>query len=350
MGFDAGEVEGRRSSDLFGDEAALHNEHDQRLLESEHRISYENRLSRPGREARDTIVTKVRFTHADGTPAGIVGSIIDVTEFRDAERRIREARDEAEFANNAKSEFIANISHELRTPLQAILGFADLGADLSADMPEFLDMFNDIQAGGQRMLTLVNGLLDVSLMDGSAASLSLHRCDVSALIQEVVEQMEPKAARREQRLQWRGPNQGATADVDAARFQQAARNVLTNAIRFSPTGGLIEILCEDLEQAGIVLTVRDHGPGIPEAELESIFDAFVQSTRTRDGSGGTGLGLTISRKIMSAHGGSIEASNAASGGALIRLWLPARGRTPGPQVAQSPENEGTPESATRELI
>ena len=317
------QVIGRDSGDLFGADAPKHSEHDQRLLHSEDRVSYENRLARPDGEVRDTFVTKVRFNRADGTPAGIIGSIIDVTEFREAERSTRDARDAAERANRAKSDFIANISHELRTPLQSIIGFSELGAELARTQPDFHEMFGDIHAGGQRMLTLVNGLLDVSKMESTVGSLTLHRCDLAALAADVVKELRPLAAQRGLELALSGGGRPLAADVDAFRMCQVMRNVLANAMRFAPPASRVEIGFSDRAGDGVEMSVRDHGPGIPIDELETIFDAFVQSSRTRDGSGGTGLGLTICRKIMSAHGGSIDAANAAGGGALIRIRLPA---------------------------
>jgi PAS domain S-box-containing protein len=325
MNFSRADVLGRDSSDLFAHEAEKHRAKDADLLLSGEQVRYENRLLVAGRAPRDTIVTKVRFMRADGSAAGIVGSIIDVTEFRDAERRIREARDVAQIANGAKSEFIANISHELRTPLQGIIGFSEVGQDMANDRPDFAEMFADIHAGGQRMLTLVNGLLDVSQMDGTAGSLPLQRIDIAVVVREAVGQVQAKAALRGLKFEPHGLNEPVEADVDRARFQQAVRNVLANAARYSPPGSAIEVRLVDRGRAGVELTVRDHGPGVPENELERIFDAFVQSSRTRDGSGGTGLGLTITRKIMSAHGGSIVAANAPGGGALMSMSLPAAG-------------------------
>ena len=325
MGLTLPEVLGRDSSDLFGDKSQKHKDQDARLLLTEERVSYENRLHVAGRPPRDTVVSKVRFSRADGTAAGIVGSIVDVTEFREAERNIRKARDAAQLANSAKSEFIANISHELRTPLQGIIGFSEIGRDLSGDLPDFLDMFTDIHAGGRRMLTLVNGLLDVSQMDSAVGSLPLQRGDVAQLVRDAVSQLQPQAVVRDLKVHLHGLAEPVEGDVDRTRFQQAIRNVLANAIRYSPVGGVIDVTLANQGESGIELSVRDHGPGVPEEELKLIFEAFVQSSRTRDGSGGTGLGLTITRKILSAHGGSVVAANADGGGALFTLSLPAAG-------------------------
>ncbi len=317
------QVIGRTSADLYGEQADLHAGFDQQLLQSQERISYPNRLLRHDGEQRDTVVSKVRFTEADGQATGIIGSIIDVTEFREAERVTREARDAAERANQAKSDFIANISHELRTPLQSIIGFSELGRSLAEAQPDFQEMFDDIHAGGQRMLKLVNGLLDVSKMDSSVGSLVLRRCELLPLAAAVVRELGPLASQRGLRIGLDCAAPDLSADVDAFRLQQVLRNVLANAMRFSPKGSAITISLLERGADGVELQVRDHGPGIPPDELETIFDAFVQSSRTRDGSGGTGLGLTICRKIMSAHAGRIFARNASDGGAVFCLQLPA---------------------------
>jgi signal transduction histidine kinase len=113
------------------------------------------------------------------------------------------------------------------------------------------------------------------------------------------------------------------AQADAFRLQQVLRNVLANAIRFAPEGSTITVDWQAQPGAVHHISVRDHGPGIPAAELDSIFEAFVQSSRTKDGSGGTGLGLAICRKIMDGHGGGIAARNHPEGGAVFEMVLPA---------------------------
>lgn len=257
-----------------------------------------------------------------------VGFRVDITD-------LVRATDAAERADRAKSEFIATISHELRTPLQSIIGFSDLGRHFARGQVPFEEMFEDIHQGGQRMLRLVNGLLDVSKIDGTQGSLALKRGDVARLAAEVAHELGPLAAQRRLTLALPEPLPVLWADVDAFRLQQVIRNVLANAIRFAPEGSTIEIQGHDLDRAGVTLTVRDHGPGIPEGEIETIFEALVQSSRTRDGSGGTGLGLTISRKIMQAHGGSIEASCPAHSGTLITLSLPPAAATGEARAAKS---------------
>lgn len=243
-----------------------------------------------------------------------VGFRIDITD-------LVRATEAAERAHRAQTEFIATISHELRTPLQSIIGFSELGQVFAAPQPSLRGMFDDIHAGGQRMLRLVNGLLDVFKLDGSVGSLVLSRCDLTLLVGEVIRELDPISTTRQVALRLQGGGTPLWVEADAFRLQQVLRNVLANALRFAPAGSTVEIACR-ADGDEVIVAIRDHGPGIPPDELESIFDAFVQSSRTRDGSGGTGLGLTICRKIMSAHGGRITAANAPSGGACITLGLP----------------------------
>ena len=270
---------------------------------------------------RHTITTKVSFTQVDGTPAGVIGNIVDVTEFREAERATRLARDAAENSNRVKTEFIANMSHELRTPLQSIIGFSELGLKHSAEQQRLGVMFDRIHAGGHRMLALVNDLLDVAKLDGDAQGMHLAPTELPLLAQEVLAEFEPLAVPRGVSFVWEHAAPLSPMPLDAFRIQQVLRNVLANALRFSPDGSAIRLGLSHHAQT-VQMTVSDQGPGIPEDEREHIFEPFVQSSRTKDGSGGTGLGLTICRRIMQAHGGWIHADNNEHGGARITLAWP----------------------------
>ena len=313
---------GHNSEALFGTAAAIHTMYDQRLLKSEDSVRYESRLERPGRPPRDTVLTKVRFTDATGQAAGLVGSIVDVTEFREAERSIRLGKEAAERANQTQSEFIAHISHELRTPLQSIIGFSELGGDMAGQQPLLQEMFNDIQAGGQRMLKLVNGLLDLAKMDRETALLNLQTAHVGRLMADVVKELWPLAVPRHLQLVWQPTHDALYARVDAFRLQQVFRNVLANAVHHAPNESTVEVTGGVLANGSLQVRVADRGPGIPAAEIEKIFDTFVQSSRPQERRSGTGLGLTISRRIMQAHGGSIHAENRAGGGTEMVITLP----------------------------
>ncbi|RQO55845.1 PAS domain-containing sensor histidine kinase [Paucibacter sp. KBW04] len=305
-------------------EAAFHAAQDAKLLAEGGRVRYETQvLHRDGRR-RDMVITKVLVPDEQGGMLGILCTLVDVSEFRDAERATREARDVAQEASRAKSEFVANMSHELRTPLQSILGFSELGLKRARENAVLVEMFGEIHASGQRMLALVNDLLDVAKIESSVGTFDLERTDLRGLIQPVLRELMPLMDRRQLRLDVDLPSQPLAAQVDPLRFQQVLRNVLANAIKFSPDGGVLSVHAEALPDGESHISVADQGPGIPASELDKIFEAFVQSSQTKDGSGGTGLGLAICRKIVEVHGGRISAANQAEGGAIFHIYLPAR--------------------------
>lgn len=243
-----------------------------------------------------------------GVISGFAGSAVDVTEREDAAR--------------AKSEFIANISHELRTPLQSIIGFSELGVVRAREQARFSSMFSDIHAAGHRMLALVNDLLDVSKIESAVGLIHLERCDLRPLLHEVLHELEPLLAAKQLVLHTDVPTAPLPAEVDPRRFQQVIRNLMANAIKFSPPASTIALAARESPDGCLRIDVRDQGPGIPPMELEKIFEAFVQSSKTKDGSGGTGLGLAICRKIIDAHGGRITAQNVPGGGSLFIVTLP----------------------------
>jgi PAS domain S-box-containing protein len=325
MGRSKAEVIGSPVSRFLSPEDAELNAHqDARLLAYGGKLRYETQVLHRDGSLRDMVVTKVLVPGDDAGPAGILCTLMDVSEFRDAERATREARDAAEEASRSKSEFVANISHELRTPLQAIIGFSELGYTRGQDNPRLAGMFNDIHNSGQRMLELVNDLLDVSKIESSVGTFDLERCDLRTLVQAVLRELDPLLSKRRLRLSLQLADEPLIGKVDPLRIHQAIRNVVANAIKFSPDGGTLQVEAIATAPDQCVLSVADRGPGIPPAELESIFEAFVQSSNTKDGSGGTGLGLAICRKIVEIHGGSIEAANRPDGGAVFRIHLPLR--------------------------
>lgn len=231
------------------------------------------------------------------------------------------AVDDANAANMAKSEFLANMSHELRTPMHGILSFASFGIkkiDVSKEKQR--KYFENIKISGNRLLVLLNDLLDLSKLEAGKMDLKLKDNDLVELFNSCF-------LEQEQRLQDFGIQLDLIADkkvvahLDSIRIGQVITNILSNAIKFTPENSTITVEIKNMANKSVSFSLQDQGNGIPEEELENIFDAFVQSSRTDTGAGGTGLGLSISKKIIEGHHGSIWAENNAEG-AVIKFILP----------------------------
>ncbi len=330
------EYNGRNRADVMGlhladflpsEETSVHQAADRQLQHQGGQAMFETRVLYAGKSWRDTRVTKAVVTNARGQATGILCTLMDISDFREAERLTRKAHEAAEEASRSKSEFVANMSHELRTPLQSIMGFSELGMLRGKADARLAGMFEDIHRSGERMLSLVNDLLDVAKLESTVGTFHLERVDLRGVIDPVLRELEPLLARRKLHLEVALGDMPLTAKVDPVRFQQVIRNVVANAIKFSPEASSITLLGRVDRRGQIRLAVRDHGPGIPHDELSAIFEAFKQSSKTKDGSGGTGLGLAICKKIVEAMGGQIYAENVRQGGSVFHIILPARGAT-----------------------
>jgi len=232
------------------------------------------------------------------------------------------ARNAAESGSQAKSEFMANISHELRTPLHAILGYSQLALKNGADFKpgKMSKYWSRIEKSGELLLSLVNNLLDVSKLEAGADILDLQPVDINLQAEIVAAEFQAVAEQKKIEIQLEGCENGI-AVVDASRIDQVIRNLISNAIKFSPEGSRV-IVSTQREQKQLRLQVADNGPGVPASEQQAIFDKFIQSSRTRTGAGGTGLGLAICRGIIDLHGGEIRVEENPQGGSCFVVELP----------------------------
>jgi signal transduction histidine kinase len=255
-----------------------------------------------------------------------IGTLQDVTELKEAELRADRARESAEAANNAKSEFLANISHELRTPLHGILSFAEFGVKNTGRVSEgkLTHYFEQIRKSGNILLGLVDALLNIAKLETGLTVLDVQTTDLGLLVDGTIREFDQITSDAKVRLDYQ-PHETVRADVDSNRLCQVVRNLLGNAVKFSPPGGTVRVtVSKDSSGDNVQVSVTDQGPGIPEDEKELIFEKFTQSRRTNTGAGGTGLGLAISREIVASHHGSISASNSADGGATFSFTIPVR--------------------------
>ncbi len=233
------------------------------------------------------------------------------------------ARQEAEEANRAKSEFLASISHELRTPLHQIQGYTKMGIDriYQENREKLLEFFQEAYSSSQRMGVLQNNLLDLSRLEATEVVFDFQDLNLSELIREIVEEYSKKAAEEniEVRLDFRQKTD--LIAVDQSKFKQVLRNLLNNAFDFSEFGSSITIQIEE-KKNDFQISMIDLGIGIPEQELISVFDKFGKSSNTRDLSSGAGLGLFVSNMIITGHKGRIWAEINPDGGTIIKVVIP----------------------------
>jgi signal transduction histidine kinase len=256
----------------------------------------------------------------------------DLLEARVAERTLELAKAmvAAQAANIAKSQFLANISHELRTPMHGILSFARFGIDKgpTAGPEKVASYFEKIHQSAAQLLAMLNELLDLAKLQAGRMTYSFSDVNIADIVRQAADEFVSLVSERDLTLVC--PSiEDVSGEADAQRTLQVVRNLLSNAVKFSPQGGMIYLSCAADDNA-VHVSVRDQGPGIPEGELETIFEKFAQSSATTTGAGGTGLGLAICRQIVKDHGGRIWARNAPEGGALFQFWIP-RARPAGGQ-------------------
>ncbi|EGF89977.1 sensory box protein [Asticcacaulis biprosthecium C19] len=240
---------------------------------------------------------------------------------------LRQAKEQAEASVRAKSEFLSNMSHELRTPMHAILNYAAMGEKRLTGLPsgdgvdKLTKYLGNIRTAGTRLLGLLNNLLDLAKLESGKMTFDLAPTDLRGVVEQSCMELDSLVKARQLHLdvEWNAADTVIT--VDRGRLIQVMVNLLSNAIKFSPEGGNVSVAVEE-DRYGLICTVSDDGPGVPEGELEHIFETFVQSSETRSGAGGTGLGLSICRQIVGAHGGRIWAENLHPKGARLAFTLP----------------------------
>ena len=256
---------------------------------------------------------------------GAVLTFRDICERKQSEFELQEAKVDAEAArraDQAKTSFLSNMSHEMRTPIHAMLGFVDIALKRTetASRKKLREYFEHIEQSGRRLLALINDLLDLSKLESGIENVALAPARLREVVASVIDEFSSLLMPRNVSIHLSsGPD--IEVSVEREKIMQVIRNLLSNALKFSPKDGLIEINLEQRRDR-VQVSVEDRGVGIPPEELRAIFDKFVQSSKTKSGAGGTGLGLAICWEITKLHGGRIWAENREGGGARFVMELP----------------------------
>jgi signal transduction histidine kinase len=260
-------------------------------------------------------------------PDGAIVSVYsDVTDLKASERKLIEARSQAEMANRAKSEFLANMSHELRTPLNAIIGFSEIIAhELFGPLgnEKYLDYMKDIHQSSLHLLSIINDVLDMSKIEAGKLELSKEPLNIRHLIGEVIRIMRERAESRGIELVTKLADEEVEIWADERAMKQIFLNLLSNAIKFSRDGGEVSI-CAVSDAPGLaIVEFEDHGIGMNEEELERALQPFGQAKpSTTRNYGGTGLGLPITKGLIEAHGGKLAIESRAGRGTIARISMP----------------------------
>ena len=269
-------------------------------------------------ETLSEVVGRIGRAQADA----IVEAALLTVELEAARDQLAEARDRAEEASRIKSQFLASMSHELRTPLHGILSFAELGTTRAnaMDAGQLIRYFDRIRHSGELLLDLVNNLLDLSRLESGHMQYRVSPCLVADLLTALEEEFEAQLESRGVGLDTECPG-GLTISADRQKALQVLRNLVGNALKFAPQGTAIHIVASEEEESALI-QVLDRGPGVPDGDLERVFERFVQSEQGSAESQGTGLGLAISREIVQGHGGALWAERREGGGAAFKIHLP----------------------------
>ena len=273
------------------------------------------------------------FMDADGNPYQYISIRTDITHVKEAQAQLAIAKEEAERASQAKSVFLSNMSHELRTPLNAILGFAQiLEYDDSLDEDQ-QDNVNEIVKAGRHLLGLIDEVLDLAKIESGKLMMSLEAVKLCPVLEECLSLIKPLAQQRMISIHQSCPENVAVL-ADHVRLKQVLLNLLSNAVKYNRENGEVHLTIHTHAQQGVRIQVRDTGMGIPQQRLTELFEPFNRLDAELSGIEGTGIGLTITRRIMEQMGGHISVESELGVGTSFYLELPMTSSSAGEATAE----------------
>ncbi len=285
-------------------------------------VADEFRLLLPNKQVSWAVLRARALLSDDGELTGYVGTLTDITERKQTEELMLQAKEQAETANEAKSMFLSRMSHELRTPLNSILGFGQLleMSDRSADDRESI---SHIMKAGKHLLELINEVLDIARVESGKFTVSLEPVSVAEIVNEAVALMGPFAAQRSVRLHSDldiVENQFIKADRQ--RFKQVCLNILSNAIKYNREGGSVTVSYGGVTNGTFSITFTDTGIGIRPEMMTRLFTPFDRLDTEASGIDGTGLGLSVSKSLVEAMMGQIRVESEPGIGSTFSVDLP----------------------------
>ncbi len=309
-------------------EAEVFNAQDHRVLKTGVPMDVEMEVTRGDGDTVFAKITRFPVLDSRGEVLCVGGIHVDITEMKEKEQQLLDARDEAERANRAKSAFLANMSHELRTPLNAIIGFSEImeqGLFGPIGNPQYGEYVEDIRRSASHLLSIISDILDLSKVEAGRMELHEEIIDVSSVVHSCLAIVKESAANSCLDLEVRLPAELPLLRADKRSVRQILLNLLSNAIKFTPVGGWVRVDAA-LEPTGdFTLAVRDSGIGMEEDDIELVLQPFgqVESAHTRSHDG-TGLGLPITKSLTEMHGGQMVVLSVVDKGTSITVRFPAK--------------------------
>jgi PAS domain S-box-containing protein len=251
----------------------------------------------------------------------------DITQWKRAEEELTEAKRLAERANMAKSDFLAKISHEIRTPLNAIIGFSEVMMEERfgpIENQRYRDYLRDIHASGGHLISLINDLLDLSKIEAGKLDLSFTSVSLNEIVQQCMGIMQPQANRERIIIRSSLASDLPPVVADARSIRQIVLNLVSNSVKFTHPGGQVILSTAFTENGEVVLRVRDTGVGMSDADITVAMEPFRQiATSGRAGSGGTGLGLPLTKALAEANRASFNIRSAVDVGTIVEITFPS---------------------------
>jgi len=300
-------------------------------------------------------INATNISNSKGKPEYAIAVFEDVTDIREAEKKLKEAKKLAEESSLLKEAFLANMSHEIRTPMNAILGFTDLLLKKNLGEQE-KDYVQTIKTSGENLLRIINDILDVSKITSGMMTFETHPLSIRELFTSLNAMMTPRAREKKLFLSFAfDSNVPYTVLGDPTRLTQIIVNLVGNAIKFTKEGS-ISVFAKNLEEDAsgykVEFSVQDTGIGIPPDKLDQVFDRFTQAeSHTTRHYGGTGLGLNIVKQLVELQGGTVGVRSTVGTGSVFTFMLPFKRATGSVAVNGGTETEkNIAELATRRIL